>query len=130
MTVCLDPASYQRPGVLAAYQQVGFEVIDSAGPEPVDYDRVTGNPLPRLLAEFRRHQRVASDRLSTPVLYGIAAGCAPAVYGGDTPAEWPELSGPDPDPALAGEITDQELGRAWKMPPAELRRLFDWRERV
>jgi RimJ/RimL family protein N-acetyltransferase len=33
------------------------------------------------LAELRAHRRVASNRLSSAVFYGAAAGCEPAVYG-------------------------------------------------
>jgi hypothetical protein len=130
VTVSLDLDAYQRPGVRAAYQEAGFTVVCRGGAEPVDYDRLGGGPLTDLLVALRRHLRVASDRLTTAVFYGIAAGCAPAVYGGDTSVQCPELAGAEIDPVVARQIADSELGRPWLVPPAELRRLFDWRERV
>ena len=43
---------------------------------------------------------------------------------------WPEMLGKEIDLAAARATTDLELGVPWMMPPAELRMLFDWRERV
>jgi len=83
--------------------------------------------------------------LSTAIFYGVAAGCEPAVYGdpmemdGENPLFggqsrierlWPEMLGPSIDLEAARATTDLELGKPWMMPPAELRMLFDWRERV
>ncbi|MFC0627680.1 hypothetical protein [Kribbella deserti] len=127
VTVCLDPSA--PAATRAAYERAGFSLLEYAATEPVDYDRPGGGPMTTLLAAFRKHERVASDVASTPVLYGIAAGCEPAVYGGTTPATG-VLAGPKIDLTSAREIADHELGRAWMVPPGELRRLFDWRERV
>ncbi|WP_328989166.1 hypothetical protein OG394_23335 [Kribbella sp. NBC_01245] len=129
VTISLDPST--PAGVRAAYKQAGFTLIDRrwSFDESVDYDRLGGGPLPSLLIAMRRHQRVASDQMGTPILYGIAAGCEPAVYGGSSSGSSP-LDGAQIDPAVAREIADHELGRASMVPPGELRRLFDWRERV
>lgn len=91
------------------------------------------------LAELRRHRRVASNRLSSAVFYGSAAGCEPAVYGdpmrlaGEDRAsaerirrQWPELHGADPDPAVAAPIAWAELGGDSLAGPAELRATLGW----
>ena len=91
------------------------------------------------LAELRKHRRVASNRLSSAVLYGAAVGCAPAVYGdpmhlaGEVQViaerirrQWPELHGTHPDPATATASALAELGAGNLASPAELRAVFGW----
>jgi hypothetical protein len=95
----------------------------------------------RQLDELYRHRRVASNRLSSAVWYGILAGCEPAVYGdpmqleGEDPTfggqarirrQWAGLHGEQiaPEPAYAAAVA--ELGADRLLPPAEMRRLFRW----
>ncbi|GID96421.1 hypothetical protein ACFQFC_21640 [Amorphoplanes digitatis] len=91
------------------------------------------------LAELRAHRRVASNRLSSAVLYGAAVGCEPAVYGdpmhldGEVRVtaerirrQWPELHGPHPDPAAATASALYELGADDLASPAELRAVLGW----
>jgi hypothetical protein len=54
------------------------------------------------------------------------------LFGGQSRIErlWPELLGKSIDLETARETTDLELGKPWMVPAAELRMLFDWRERV
>jgi hypothetical protein len=95
--------------------------------------------LHKQLTELRRHRRVASNRLSSAVLYGAAVGCEPAVYGDPmqldgevrTIAErirrrWPELHGKFPDPGAATESALAELGADALASPAEVRATFGW----
>ena len=89
-----DPGHRARPGHVLP---VLARVPDAPDPPALRAGRVPGH-LPRLpralvgatptpefldnqLAELRRHRRVASNRLSSAVFYGVAAGCEPAVYG-------------------------------------------------
>ena len=82
---------------------------------------------------------MASNRLSSAVFYGAAAGCEPAVYGDpmhldredDAIAErirrqWPELHGVSPDPVVAGASAMTELGAGYLAGPAELRAMLGW----
>lgn len=143
VTFSLYYTEYERPEVRRFYEDAGFEVV-CFGKRGWAYEGTDRQFLYKQLAALRKHKRVAANRLSTAVFYGIAAGCQPAVYGdpmeleGDNPLFggqarlarlWPELLGKDIDLATAREITDVELGREWVVPPAELRMLFDWRER-
>ncbi|MFG2002618.1 hypothetical protein ACGFNU_26015 [Spirillospora sp. NPDC048911] len=137
VTVCLYWLEHRRRRVRRAYEKAGFRVI-CHGPRD-------DNPefLPRQLAELRKHRRVASNRLTTAVFYGVSAGCEPAVYGDPmlmervsplyegkdlVPRLYPELHGTDVDLATAREITATELGADQLVPPDELRLLFRWPE--
>jgi len=53
------------------------------------------------------------------------------LFGGQTRIArlWGDMLGKDIDLATARAITDDELGKAWLMPPAEMRMLFDWNQR-
>jgi hypothetical protein len=95
--------------------------------------------LDNQLAELRRHRRVASNRLSSAVLYGAAVGCEPAVYGnpmqlrGEVTVladrirrQWPELHGSHPDPATATASAHSELGAGMLASPPELRAVLGW----
>jgi hypothetical protein len=141
VTFALSHREYEHPRTRAFYADAGFDVLQ-LGTRGWNYEATDRCYLPKLLAAFRERRRVASNRVSTAVLYGIAAGCQPAVYaaqpeldGADpryqtSARRWPELIGKDVEQATAREIADRELGTAWKLPPAELRMLLDWRERV
>ena len=95
--------------------------------------------LDKQLAELRRHRRVASNRLSSAVFYGDAAGCEPASTATrcswtseDRPTadrirrQWPELHGTHPDPAAAYASAMSELGGGHLASPGELRAMFGW----
>ena len=91
------------------------------------------------LGELRAHRRVASNRLSSAIFYGAAAGCEPAVYGDPMHLEredlavaerirrqWPELHGKHPEPETACRSALAELGDGYLASPAELRLLLGW----
>ncbi|HYN92624.1 MAG TPA: hypothetical protein VES42_02090 [Pilimelia sp.] len=143
VTFSLYYTEYERRDVRRFYEQAGFDVI-CFGRRGFNYEGTDRQFLYKQLAALRRHKRVAANRLSTAVFYGVAAGCQPAVYGdpmemaGENPVFggtariarlWPELLGKDIDLKTAREITDHELGRPWMMSEAEMRMLFDWRDR-
>lgn len=142
VTMSLYYTEYQRPEIRRAYEDAGFRVI-SFGARGWDYEGTHRTFLYHQLQEFRRHRRVASNRLSTAVFYGASVGCVPAVYG--DPMElagedrafggtariarlWPELIGKEVDLAAAREVVDTELGVAALHSPEELRLLFDWEQ--
>jgi hypothetical protein len=143
VTVCLYWAEYENPAVRRLYADEGFRVI-CHGFRGHWWHRVDPGFLYRQLAELRRHRRVASNRLSSAVFYGIAAGCEPAVYGDPMVLQdehpvfggvarirrlWPELHGPRVDPAVARQVADHELGAAFLAEPGEIRELFHWEVR-
>jgi hypothetical protein len=100
ITFCLYWNEYQDRRIRALYEKTGRVICHGYR----GYMRRRTDPdfLNNQLAELRRHRRVASNRLSTAIFYGTAAGCEPAVYGDpmhldkeDTPTadrirrEWP-----------------------------------------
>ena len=140
VTVCLYWTDHKRAGVRRRYEAAGFRVI-SHGYRGYWWSRTEPRFLYRQLAELRRHRRVASNRLSSAIFYGISAGCQPAVYGDPMVLEaedpafggiarikrlWPELHGADIDRRAVGPIADIELGTRYLATPAELRELFGW----
>jgi hypothetical protein len=137
ITFCLYWNEYQDRRIRALYEKTGRVICHGYR----GYMRMRTDPdfLHHQLAELRRHRRVASNRLSTAIFYGTAAGCEPAVYGDpmhldkeDTPTadrirrEWPELHGTGPDPETAREIVLAELGDGHLASPAELRAMLGW----
>jgi hypothetical protein len=143
VTFSLYYTEYERPEIRRYYEKAGFEVI-CFGRRGWNYEGTDRKFLYKQLEALRRHKRVASNRLSSAVFFGVAAGCEPAVYGdpmqpeGENPLFGgtariarlsPEMLGKDIDVKVAREVTDYELGRPWMMPPAEMRMLFDWNER-
>lgn len=142
VTMCLYYVEYADPQIRTYYEDAGFRVI-CHGTRGTKWRGGTNNFLYNQMTELRRHKRVASNRLSTAVLYGIAAGCEPAVYGdpmefldvkdgfnGESllEARLPELHGPQLDVDVARAITDQELGRHGILSPGELRHILGWPE--
>ncbi|NUT37353.1 MAG: hypothetical protein HOV79_30265 [Hamadaea sp.] len=143
VTISLYYTEYDRRDIRRSYEKAGFDVI-CFGKRGWNYEGTDRRFLYKQLEAFRRHKRVASNRLATAIFYGVSAGCEPAVYGdpmemaGENPVFggvqrvarlWPEMIGKQVDLKTAREITDIELGRDWLMPPEEMRMLFDWRER-
>jgi hypothetical protein len=137
ITFCLYWNEFEDRRIRALYERAGRVICH--GYRGYMRMRTDAGFLHGQLAELRRHRRVASNRLSTAIFYGAAAGCEPAVYGDpmyldkeDTPTaarirrEWPELHGPGPDPATAREIVLAELGDGWLASPAELRAMLGW----
>jgi hypothetical protein len=138
VTFCLYWHEYHLPEVRALYERAGRVVCHGyRGQQWRDTDT---RFLHKQLAELRRHRRVASNRLCSALLYGAAAGCAPAVYGDPmqleledvTTAErirrqWPELHGVDPDPVTASASALAELGAGYLAAPGELRAMLGWR---
>jgi hypothetical protein len=138
VTVCLYWQEYKSLRPL--YERGGFRVI-CHGFRGGFWKDLDPGFLYRQLAELRRHERVASNRLCSAVLYGALAGCEPAVYGdpmqlrNETSAfggqarirrEWAGLHGPRVDPPHARRVASDELGADRLLSPAELRRLFHW----
>jgi hypothetical protein len=140
VTVCLYWLEYRNETVRRLYESAGFRVI-SHGVRGWRWRNTDTEFLYKQLAELRRHRRVASNRLSTAILYGASVGCAAAVYGdpmvlqeanpvfgGVTRLErlWPELHGTSIDPAVAREFAAAELGVPYVVSPEELREIFGW----
>lgn len=140
VTICLYWQEYLSRSVRRRYERAGFRVICHGfrGGRWTDLD--PGFPY-RQLAEQRRHARVASNRLSTAVFFGILAGCEAAVYGdpmlleAEDPTtggqarirrEWAALHGEHVDADVARETAVAELGADRLLPPAELRRMLGW----
>ena len=140
VTVCLYWQEYRTPPVRRRYERAGFRVIchgyrgDARGPGDPDF-------LDRQLSELRRHRRVASNRLSSAVWYGVLAGCEPAVYGdpmtlrNEDPRhggqarirrQWAELHGEQVDTGVAYAAAVAELGADRLAPAAELRHVLRW----
>ncbi len=144
VTFSLYYTEYERPEIRRWYDKAGFDVV-SFGKRGWNYQGTDRKFLYKQLQAFRRHKRVASNRLATAIFYGVSVGCEPAVYGdpmelgGENPLFggvariarlWPEMLGKNIDMATAREITDLELGKPWMTSPTELRMLLDWNERV
>jgi hypothetical protein len=140
VTVCLYWAEYNMPKIRRIYEEAGFRTVTHGyrGFWWRDTDPVF---LSRQLAEVRKHQRVASNRLSSAVFYGTLAGCEPAVYGdpmtlkNEDPTfggvarqrrQWPEFHGARVDVAAARRSARDELGADYVLPQAAVRRLFGW----
>ncbi len=132
VTFSLYYTEYDRPEIRRQYDDAGFDVV-SFGKRGWNYEGTDRRFLYKQLAALRRHKRVAANRLSTAIFYGVAVGCDAAVYGDpmEIEGENPLFGGVAPDrPALAGdarqghrpgqaarEITDLELGVPWMTPP-------------
>lgn len=140
VTVCLYWLEHEDPAIRGVYEEAGFRVV-CHGRRGKNRKGGDADFLSRQLAELRRHRRVASNRLSTAVFYGVAAGCAMRVYGDPMRYEaslpiverldhvrrlFPDLHAVDVDDDLARTVAAAELGLAHVTPPAELRTLFGW----
>ncbi|MEV4705275.1 hypothetical protein [Actinoplanes sp. NPDC049316] len=140
VTVCLYWQEFLTPAVHRRYERAGFRVVCHGYRGDA---RRPGDPgfLDRQLTELRRHRRVASNRLSSAVWYGILAGCEPAVYGdpmtlaGEDPRhggqarirrQWAQLHGEQVDAGVAYATAVEELGADRLAPAAELRHVLRW----
>ncbi|GAA1792130.1 hypothetical protein GCM10009682_12630 [Luedemannella flava] len=144
VTICLYWQEYGMRRVRAVYERAGFRVICHGG-RGHWWRGTDPRFLYKQLAELRKHQRVASNRLSSAVLYGALAGCEPAVYGdpmtlrGEDPMfggvarmrrTWPQLHGPHLDLDAARAAARDELGADRLLTPVELRELLGWTAEV
>lgn len=141
VTMCLYYVEYEQPHIREQYENAGFRVI-CHGQRGTKWEGATTNFLHKQLAELRRHRRVASNRLSTAILYGLSAGCEAGVYGdpmefvGGKPgfvgdqllqAWYPELHTAHIDTELGRAFADAELGCTQILEPEELRLILGWR---
>jgi hypothetical protein len=137
VTFCLYWHEYRDDQVRAEYEKAGRVVCH--GYRGFRWRDTETRFLHHQLGELRRHRRVASNRLSSAVFYGVAAGCAPAVYGDPMHLDqehaptaerirrqWPELHGRHPDPARAYPTAMAELGAGYLACPGELRAVLGW----
>lgn len=137
ITFCLYWHEFRNDRVRAAYERAGRVICH--GYRGFMWRDTDTRFLHHQLDELRRHERVASNRLSSAVLYGAAAGCEPAVYGDPMlledehrptadriRREWPELHGKRPDPRTARASALAELGADCLASPAELRAMIGW----
>lgn len=142
VTVCLYYVEYENVEVRRSYERAGFRVIFH-GYRGAQWKGTDRQFLFRQIREQRRHRRVASNRLSTAVMYGAALGLEPAIYGdpmefrgvragfngaGLLEALYPEFFGTSTDPEVTQQIARRELGAHHLMSPAELRLILGWEE--
>jgi len=142
VTVCLYWNEHQQRRIRAVYEEAGFRVI-CHGRRGFWWRGLDREFLVRQLAELRRHRRVASNRLTSAIWYGLLAGCEAAVYGdpmvlenadpsfGGYPrirSQWAALHGRETDLAGCQALARQELGADLLLGPAELRLLFGWQQ--
>ncbi len=140
VTVCLYHAEFEQPAIRAIYEAAGFRVI-CHGLRGTLWKNTEPRFLYKQLAELRRHKRVASNRLSTAVLYGLLAGCEAGVYGDPMAlpdvapgfdgepllhAWWPFMFGHQIDRELGAAFAREQLGADLLIPPQELSLLLGW----
>jgi hypothetical protein len=137
ITFCLYWHEFRNDRVRAEYEKAGRVICH--GYRGFMWRDTDTRFLHNQLDELRRHERVASNRLSSAVFYGAAVGCAPAVYGNPMHLEheheptadrirrqWPELHGKHPDPEIARASALAELGDGYLASPDELRAMIGW----
>ncbi|GAA1536068.1 hypothetical protein [Kribbella lupini] len=140
VTVCLYWNEFENEAIKQVYTDAGFRVI-THGYRGLHWRKTDADFLLKQLKELRKHRRVASNRLSSAVLYGASIGLQPGVYGDPMLLEnehpsfggqarirrlWPELNQPYVPLDLAKAFTDAELGVEHLAGPAEIRDLFRW----
>jgi hypothetical protein len=140
ITVCLYWIEFRDKKIRRFYENRGFRVIthgyrgDRSRPGSMEF-------LRQQLTELRAHRRVASNRLSTAVLYGAAVGCDVGVYGdpmfieNDHPVYggldrirdlWPEMHDVTVPRPVAHAFAAEELGARHVVSPAELAEICGW----
>lgn len=144
ITVCLYWFEHRDKTLRQWYESRGFRVIcqgyrgDRRRPGDAAF-------LTTQLTELRRHRRVASNRLSTAILYGASVGCEVGVYGDpmtindDHPVYggterirrlWPEMHDAQVPPAVSAAFAHEELGLRHVASPAELAVICGWADRL
>ncbi|MBM2618121.1 hypothetical protein JIG36_21420 [Actinoplanes sp. LDG1-06] len=137
VTFCLYWHEYRNDAVRASYEKYGRVICH--GYRGYQWRDTDIDFLDNQLAELRKHKRVASNRLSSAIFHGIAAGCEGAVYGDPMHLDkehrptadrirrsWPELHGKRLDAAAARASAMSELGDGYLASPAELRAMLGW----
>ncbi len=140
VTVSLYWLEFRTREIRKRYEDRGFRVItfgyrgDRSRPCHADF-------LRDQLVELRRHRRVASNRLSTAIMYGASVGCEVGVYGDPMTIEedhpfyggnervrelWPEMHGVSVSPKVASGIARDELGFDHVVSSAELCEICGW----
>jgi hypothetical protein len=140
VTICLYWTEYHRRRVRRRYERAGFRVI-CHGYRGHWWERTDREFLIRQAGELRAHRRVASNRLSSAIFYGVSVGCEPAVYGDPMvlhkedashggfariARQWPQLHGTTVDLPSAQAVTRAELGADAVLEPAQLRTVLGW----
>ncbi len=137
LTVCLQWMDYEDRATRGMYEDIGARVI-TLGRGTSSHEGHESF-LVRQLEEMDRHDRVVSNRLSTAIFYGAAAGKSVGVYGtamtlqnqapyeqSDIPRRWPEMHSFRVDPDVAASIWRDQLGADEVLDPATLRDLMGW----
>lgn len=140
ITVCLYWNEYRDPRVRKVYEDAGLRVI-THGYRGFMWKGTDTEFLYKQLAELRRHRRVVSNRISSAIFYGAAAGADVGIYGDPMLLEaeraqlggqlkplrfWPELHVSHVPAELAREHARVELGLDEMLSPAEIRDVFGW----
>lgn len=141
VTMCLYYVEYEQPDIRRYYEDAGFRVI-CHGHRGAKWQGATDNFLHNQLHELRRHKRVASNRLSTAIFYGLAAGLEAGVYGDPMDYEgvkdgfngqsliestFPDLHHVSIDRTVGAEIARSELGLDQLLDPTELALILGWK---
>ena len=135
-TVCLHVEDADDPGIVEAWSAPGHDLVTAGRRSDPDF-------LARILALIGSAGRVASNRLSTAVVYAAALGKEVAVYGpplvlsGEESRTvdrvrdlWPEFHGDTTSVEQTRPLADDELGRSALLAAPELRRALGWEPRV
>ena len=137
ITFCLYWHEFRNDAIRSTYERAGRVICH--GYRGLKWQDTDTDFLVNQMTELRRHRRVASNRLSSAVMYGAVSGCAPAVYGDPMRLasedrataerirrQWPELHGTHPDPVDAAASAAAELGADSLAGPDELRAMLGW----
>jgi hypothetical protein len=133
VTVCLYWLDYERESIRRKYEEAGAMVICHGAREAPDF-------LERQVGALLSHRRLVTNRVSTALWYGAAAGLEVEIYGppmglgGEAEGRafdrfqrerWPEfVNGRVRD---ARSLANQELGAAHMLDQAELCDFLGWR---
>lgn len=134
-TACLYAADAADPEILDAYVSAGHRVVKLG-------HRLDAGFLWRLWTLLARADRVVSNRLSTPVVYGGHLGASLGVYGDALSIDgegagsvarvrelWPELHGEHIDPQVSKPLCDLELGTSHMLDASQLIDVLGWKGR-
>ena len=131
-TVCLHVEDADDPEIVRAWAAPGHRLVTAGRRRDPDF-------LARILGLVGSARRVASNRLSTAVMYAAAIGKEVAVYGpplaftGDEVRSveqirdlWPEFHGDTTPTDRTRPAAEAELGGTDLLPPAQLRTALGW----